>query len=159
MARSNQKEGRELLRLRRAVGKAEQALAELDRSLLSPDGICASDLGILERLSRKGPQPVNDLGRRIGLTSGSITTAVQRLRAKGMVETLRGEKDRRVVSVSATSGGKELADRLTKRRAGALETIFSDYSSRERELLQGLLKKVRKATEGYQQHSTAQPGG
>ena len=151
MANSNQKEERELLRMRRAVGRAEQALAELDRLLLSVDGICASDLGILERLSRKGSQPVNDLGRRIGLTSGSITTAVQRLMKRGLVETLRGTKDRRIVSVSATNEGKALAERLTKRRAEALDSVFSDYSSRERELLQSLLKRLRKATEDHQQ--------
>jgi MarR family 2-MHQ and catechol resistance regulon transcriptional repressor len=151
MARSNQKAGRELLRMRRAVGRAEQALADLDRFLLGPDGICASDLSILERLSRKGAQPVNDLGRRIGLTSGSITTAVQRLRKRALVETQRGEKDRRVVTVSISPEGKDLAARLSKQRSKALETVFQSYSSREQELLQSLLKRVRKATDAHHQ--------
>jgi MarR family transcriptional regulator, 2-MHQ and catechol-resistance regulon repressor len=154
MATSHQKEGREALRTRRAVGRAEQALAELDRVLLSGDSLCASDLSILDRLSRKGPQAVNDLGRRIGLTSGSITTAVQRLRAKGLVESLRNSEDRRIVSVSATPAGSEVANRLLKERRAALHLIFDQVSTRERDLLLGLLKRLRKATEDHlDQHS------
>lgn len=149
MARSDQREERDLLRMRRAVGKGEQALAELDRSLLSEDGICPTDLSILDRLSRKGPQAVNALGRRIGLTSGSITTAVQRLRKRDLISTVRDEGDKRVVSVAVTPTGKELAKRLTKRRSEALKSIFSDWSSRERDLLQSLLKRVRKTTEDH----------
>lgn len=150
MARSDQREGRDLLRMRRSVGKGEQALAELDRLLLSEDGICPSDLSILERLSRKGPQAVNALGRRIGLTSGSITTAVQRLRKRGLISTLRGEKDKRVVSVEVTTAGIDLAKRLTEKRSEALKAIFADWSSRERDLLQSLLKRVWKTTEEHQ---------
>ena len=158
MARSNPGEGRELLRLRRAVGRAEHALAELDRVLLDPEGICASDLSILERLSRKGPGPVNDLGRRIGLTSGSITTAVQRLRSRGLVETHRSGEDKRIVTVSASPSGKALAQTLTNQRSKALQGVFADCSSREQELLQSLLKRVRKATEDCQKAAVEDRG-
>ncbi len=150
MARSDQREERDLLRMRRAVGKGEQALAELDRLLLSVDGICPSDLSILDRLSRKGPEAVNALGRRIGLTSGSITTAVQRLRKRGLISTLRVENDKRVVSVEVTPEGIDLAKRLTKKRSEALKSIFADWSPRERDLLQSLLKRVQKTTKEYQ---------
>lgn len=144
MPKGPQKEQRALLRLRRQVARAEQALADLDRALMVGDGICPSDLDILERLSRKGGQTVNGLGRRVGLTSGSITTAVQRLQKRGLVETSREEKDRRVVVVVATPEGVELAARVNEQRCAALEVVFQPFGERERELLLGLLKRLRK---------------
>lgn len=149
MTKVSQKEQRQLLRLRRQIGRAEQALADLDRSLMASDGLCHSDLGILERLSRKGGQTVNGLGRRIGLTSGSITTAVQRLRKRGLVETKREAQDRRVVLVHVTEEGRGLAQAINERRGEAFGDIFSLYSARERELLLTLAKRLRKTAEDY----------
>lgn len=145
MATPSQREERDLLRLRRAVGKADQALADLDRQILAPEGLCASDLSILERLARRGASAVNDLGRRIGLTSGSITTAVQRLKSRHLVLTERSVGDKRVVSVSVTPAGEALARRLTATRAEAFQAVFCELGSRERDLLQTLLKRVRKS--------------
>ena len=75
MAFFNEKDWREMFRLRRAIVRAEQSLSEIDREIL-PDGLCESDLAILERLARKGARPVNGLARQVGLTSGSMTSAV-----------------------------------------------------------------------------------
>ena len=41
-----------------------------------------SDFAILEALLHKGPQAVSELGRRIDLTSGSMTTAIDRLETR-----------------------------------------------------------------------------
>ena len=144
MAGTSQKEQREVLRLRRALGRAEQVLAELDRHLLAPHGLCASDLGILGRLARKGARPVNGLASRVGLTSGSMTVAVQRLRRRGLVDTRRGLEDKRIVFVSVTPEGKSLAKRLSAKRAGVFEGVFGDWSERERSLVRNLLKRLRR---------------
>ncbi|MCP4729572.1 MAG: hypothetical protein GY872_05790, partial [Roseibacillus sp.] len=53
MALLKEKDWREMFRLRRTIVRAEQALSEIDRSIL-PKGLCESDLSILERLERKG---------------------------------------------------------------------------------------------------------
>jgi MarR family transcriptional regulator, 2-MHQ and catechol-resistance regulon repressor len=45
-----------------------------------------SDFAVLEILLHKGPQPVNLIGKRIFLASGSITAAVDRLEKKRLVE-------------------------------------------------------------------------
>ncbi len=144
MAAGKQKTRRDVLRLRRSLARAEQVLGELDRLLLAPDGMCASDLGILERLVRKGTRPVNGLAKRVGLTSGSMTTAVQRLKRRGLVQTRRDLKDKRVVFVSVTAEGQTLAKRLSEHRADVLEDAFSVWSDRERTVLLNLLKRLRR---------------
>lgn len=147
MAGNRQSERREVLRLRRAFARAEQALAGLDRQLLVPDKLCASDLDILERLARKGTRPVNGLARWVGLTSGSMTSAVQRLRRRGLVRTRRDPKDKRIVFVSVTEEGRELAKRLSARRAKVFGGVFGEWSERERSLLLNMLKRLRKSAE------------
>ena len=149
MAALGEKDWRELFRLRRAIARAEHALSEIDRTLLVPEGLCANDLVILERLARKGARPVNGLGRQVGLTSGSMTTAVQRLRRRGLVETRRDLEDKRVVWVSATSDAKMVVARFSKVRGEVLARVFEKWSERERSILINLLKRVRKdADEG-----------
>ena len=49
-----------------------------ERSIVSLD-MCISDFAVLELLLHKGPQSVGEIGRRVDLTSGSITTAIDRL--------------------------------------------------------------------------------
>ena len=55
---------------------ALQARAMADIECL---GLCLSDFAILELLLQKGPMPVNEIGCKVKLTSGSITVAIDRL--------------------------------------------------------------------------------
>ena len=132
-----------MFRLRRTIVRAEQALSEIDRSIL-PKGLCESDLSILERLERKGARPVNGLARQVGLTSGSMTSAVQRLRRRGLVETRRDLEDKRVVWVSVTSEAEKIVESFSQLRGEVLEEVFRKWSERERSVLINLLRRVRK---------------
>ncbi len=143
MALLKEKDWREMFRLRRTIVRAEQALSEIDRSIL-PKGLCESDLSILERLERKGARPVNGLARQVGLTSGSMTSAVQRLRRRGLVETRRDLEDKRVVWVSATSEAEKIVESFSQLRGEVLEEVFRKWSERERSVLINLLRRVRK---------------
>lgn len=139
-----EKKGRELLRLRRGMARAEQVFAEIDRAALASSKLCSSDLEILDRVMRKGARPVNTLAPRVGLTSGSMTTAIQRLKTRGLVETRRDSKDKRVIWVSITNEGKKLATKCNQARAKALDALFDSWTSREQTLLSSLLKRLRK---------------
>src|SRR2546430_13116923 len=66
---------------------AEKSVVELE--------LCGSDFAVLEALLHKGPLPVNEIGRKVLLTSGSITVAVDRLETKKLVERRSSGTDRR----------------------------------------------------------------
>ena len=149
MAFLNENDWREMLRLRRSIVRAEQALREIDRTIL-PDGLCESDLAILERLARKGARPVNGLARQVGLTSGSMTSAVKRLHRRGLVETRRDLKDKRVVWVSVTAEAEEIVEGFSQLRGEALEQVFHKWSERERSILISLLRRARNDAEQAQ---------
>src|SRR5467141_1263422 len=66
--------------------KAYRSMARHAQRSIAAHDIGLSDFAILEALLHKGPMLVNEIGRRIQLTSGSITTAIDRLEARGLVE-------------------------------------------------------------------------
>src|SRR5207253_5408153 len=65
--------------------KAHRTLSRHATRSIEAADMCLSDFAILEALLHKGPQPVRELARRIDLTSGSMTTAIDRLETRYLV--------------------------------------------------------------------------
>ena len=116
-------------------------------------GICRSDFAILEVLLHKGPQPIHAIGKKILLTSGSLTTAVDRLEKKGLVERSWEHADRRVCEVHLTPEGRRLIARAFRDHAATLESVAAGLATGERAQLLGLLKKL-----GFHARSRLGPG-
>jgi MarR family 2-MHQ and catechol resistance regulon transcriptional repressor len=107
-----------------------------------------SDFGVLEVLLHKGPLPVNALGAKIRLTSGSISVAIDRLEKKGLVERKDDPEDRRARIIHLTPAGSKLIECAFAEHAAAMERATSGLSTAERRVALGLLKKLgRKAEE------------
>src|ERR1041384_3853347 len=87
--------------------KAARAVETYAQNSISQLEMCGSDLAMLEDLLHKGPLPVNEIGKNILLTSGSITAAVDRLEDKGLVERRAHGTDRRAKVVHLTKDGKK----------------------------------------------------
>jgi MarR family transcriptional regulator, 2-MHQ and catechol-resistance regulon repressor len=110
-------------------------------------GLCGSDFGVLEAVLHKGPLPVNVLGRKVLLTSGSITTAVDRLEQRGLVERRPDARDRRARVVHLTPEGRKLIRKAFAGHAADMERTVEVLAPRERETLVGLLKKLGRQEE------------
>jgi MarR family 2-MHQ and catechol resistance regulon transcriptional repressor len=132
--------------------KAYRALAQLDAGSIAASGLGLSDFAVLEILLHKGPLPVNTIGRQVMLTSGSITTAVDRLEEKRLVRRQACPNDRRVTYVTLTPTGRTLIRRIFKVHADRLETVFEPLSAAERSTLGVLLKKLGKHGESLLGH-------
>jgi MarR family transcriptional regulator, 2-MHQ and catechol-resistance regulon repressor len=120
----------------RAVeGYAENSVSQLE--------MCGSDFAVLEALLHKGPLPVNEIGKRVLLTSGSITVAVDRLADKGLVERRPHGTDRRARIVHLTKAGRKVIERVYAEHAADMERLASASLTRaERKTLIQLLKKI-----------------
>jgi MarR family 2-MHQ and catechol resistance regulon transcriptional repressor len=101
-----------------------------------------SDFGVLEVLLHKGPLPVNTIGRTIHLTSGSITAAVDRLEALGLLERRAHATDRRARVVHLTKEGRRLIETVFAKHERDMESAASALSRDERATLITLLKKL-----------------
>ncbi len=122
------------------AARAAQAYAE--KSVLELE-MCGSDFAVLEGLLHKGPLPVNEIGKKVLLTSGSITVAVDRLETKGLVERRAHGTDRRARIVHLTKEGRRLITRAYADHAADMERLTSASLTRaERTTLIRLLKKI-----------------
>lgn len=101
-----------------------------------------SDFVVLEMLLHKGPQKVNDIGRRVALTSGAITTAVDRLEERGLVVRTSDRSDRRARVVKLTARGGSLIRRVFHHHAEVLDRAAGGLTTSERATLVALLKKL-----------------
>jgi MarR family transcriptional regulator, 2-MHQ and catechol-resistance regulon repressor len=124
--------------------KAYRVLAQVDAQSIAASGLGLSDFAVLEILLHKGPLPVNTIGRQVMLTSGSISTAVDRLEERQLVRRQACPEDRRVTYVTLTPTGRTLIRRVFKVHANRLEALFEPLSSGERATLATLLKQVGK---------------
>ena len=122
--------------------KAHRTLERLATRSIESSEVGLSDFAVLEMLLHKGPQPVNEIGRRVELTSGAITTAVDRLESRGLVKREANPSDRRARIVRLTAAGEKEAARIFADHKAAMDSASSGLSKSERATLTELLKKL-----------------
>jgi len=123
--------------------KAARAVEAYAENSVSQLEMCGSDFAVLEALLHKGPLPVNEIGKKVLLTSGSITAAVDRLEDKNLVERRAHGSDRRARIVHLTREGKKLITRVYTDHAVDMERLASaSLTRKERDVLIQLCKKI-----------------
>ena len=133
--------------------KAMRALMRYAAAGIEETGLGLSDFGVLEILLHKGPLPVNTIGPIVDLTPGSISIAVDRLFAKGLVSRVESSEDRRVRIVALTARGKALIDSAFRKHSGQMRKAFAELSPEELRGLEGALKKVGKRAAALMEES------
>lgn len=134
--------GTEAVHLWLVLWKAARALEAYARQNIEDLGICQSDFGVLEVLLHKGPLAVNALGAKVLLTSGSMTTAIDRLERMQLVVRRSDPGDRRARVVHLTSKGERVIRKLFAEHAVAMERAVVGLRGSERKPLTDLLRKL-----------------
>jgi MarR family 2-MHQ and catechol resistance regulon transcriptional repressor len=127
--------------------KAYRSLQRHARCSVETSGLGLSDFAILELLLHRGQQPVNTIGRRVELTSGAITSAVDRLEAQGLVARTADPTDRRTRFVSLTPKGRKRIGEVFGGHERTMGDVASSLTKTERETLVRLLKKLGRGAE------------
>src|ERR1700720_382839 len=133
--------------------KAMRALTRYAAAGIEDTGLGHSDFGVLEALLHKGPLPVNTIGPIVDLTPGSISIAVDRLVAKGLVSRVESAEDRRVRIVALTLRGKDLIVPAFRKHSGQMRKVFFELSPEELRGLEVALKKVGKRAAALMEES------
>jgi MarR family transcriptional regulator, 2-MHQ and catechol-resistance regulon repressor len=133
--------------------KAMRALTRYAAAGIENTGLGDSDFRVLEVLLHKGPLPVNTIGPIVDLTPGSISIAVDRLVAKGLVSRVESAQDRRVRIVALTLRGKDLIVPAFRKHSGQMRKVFSELSPEELRGLEVTLKKVGKRAAALMEES------
>lgn len=138
--------------------KATRSLEGIAQGHVESLGLCLSDFGVLEALLHKGPLPVNVLGAKVLLTSGSMTAAVDRLERRGLVRRRDDPNDRRTRLVRLTAEGRKLIRRMFASHARAMESAVSALTAKERTTLLALLRRLGRGADESTGSKTAARG-
>lgn len=83
-----------------------------------------------------------ELARESGIDAGAMTRMVDRLVAKGLVERLRSETDRRVVNLRLTAAGEEAAGHVPAVLASIHNDVLEGFSAEEWAQLKAFLARA-----------------
>ena len=122
--------------------KAYRALQADAEASIKRINLCNSDFRVLEALLHKGPLPVNIIGQMVELTTGSITSAIDRLESKWLVVRKHHATDRRIRIVELTTKGRQLIANAFTQHQLDMKKAVSNLSHSERGMLVDLLKRL-----------------
>ena len=124
------------------LARCYRALAlSVERSIVDL-GLCLSDFMVLEALLHKGPLMISEIQAKVLLASGSMTAAVDRVEAMGLVVRKTTAKDRRARVLELTLKGLRLIERAFAQHAQHLENAMSVLDDKEKRRLYAGLKKL-----------------
>ena len=126
------------IKLRRAVNSIARREAEVMRQA----GLTESQFGALEALLHLGPLCQHELAGKILKSAGNLTTVIDNLERRGLVERHRDSSDRRLVTVHLTESGERMIRDVLPRNVEVLKTAFAVLGAREQEQLAELCRKL-----------------
>ncbi|MCT8139628.1 MarR family transcriptional regulator [Anaerobacillus sp. CMMVII] len=138
----NLEENNVSLKLFIVLSRATRAIHDLVEEDIRTYGLNPTEFAVLELLYHKGDQPIQQIGKKVLLSSGSITYVVDKLEKKNLLVRKSCPKDRRVTYAVITENGTGLMDDIFPRHKEAIELIFSGLSADEKSVLIELLKKL-----------------
>jgi DNA-binding MarR family transcriptional regulator len=99
-----------------SIMRAQQLVQQRVDSALAPFGLTFARYEVLAllALTRRGSLPLGKIGVRLMVHPASVTNAVDRLAAAGLVRRVPHPSDRRTVLGEITDDGRELVARATK---------------------------------------------
>jgi DNA-binding MarR family transcriptional regulator len=134
------------LRLHGAVNDiADQAVAD-HLGLNRTDARC---LDIIERLDGV---TAGRLAAEAGLSSGAVTTVVDRLERAGFARRVPDPSDRRRVLVEVTPAAREELGALSAPLVDAARGLLEGYTAEEARLLRDFMRDARRLKEAYAAH-------
>jgi DNA-binding MarR family transcriptional regulator len=109
---------------------------------LAPLDLTPPQATVLARLLERGELSQNLLGRLVAMESANIRDVVLRLRRRRLIATKKSKDDARIVLLSLTPSGLQLARSLIPISVDSVATTLAALSARERTVLRQLLRKV-----------------
>ncbi|TVY11416.1 MarR family winged helix-turn-helix transcriptional regulator [Paenibacillus cremeus] len=113
-------------------------------------GLNRTEFGVLELLYHKGPQPIQQIGSKVLMSSGNITYVVDKLVKKDYVVRNTSAEDRRLIFAEITEQGKRFIEDVFPSHTKIIEQAVAGLTHDEQRVASALLKKLGKfAQEGF----------
>lgn len=126
------------IKLMRATSTVTNRLA----ARLRRRGLTTSQLGVLEALWHLGEMDQRTLAGKLLSSQGNLTTVLDNLERRGLVQRRRDTKDRRRSWVRLTKRGREVIGEVFPAHVAAIREEFSVLTPEEQEELARLCRKL-----------------
>lgn len=130
------------LKLFVVLSRAHKVITEKAYRLFGDYGLNPTEFAVLELLYHRGKQPIQKIGSKILLASGSMTYVIDKLQKRGYLEREICETDRRVTFVDITAEGRELLDKIFPVHVENLHELMDALNTEEKATAIELLKKL-----------------
>jgi DNA-binding MarR family transcriptional regulator len=129
------------------VRRSQLATDRFDQAVADALGLNRTDMRCTDVLDREGRVTAGRLAEATGLTSGAITTVIDRLERAGFARRVNDPADRRRVLVELTPEMRERGRSFYVGQAEMAERLYKRYSEDELKLLLGFVREAREFNE------------
>jgi DNA-binding MarR family transcriptional regulator len=114
---------------------------QVEQAMIAHD-LTAAQWYPLWKLKRDGPGTAQELARDMDIDAGAMTRLIDRLAAKGLLQRLRCDTDRRRVMLELTPAGEAVAGHVPQVLAEVNNAYLRDFSRDEWQQLKELLRRM-----------------
>lgn len=104
--------------------------------------LSVTEIHIIEAISIDKERTMSEVANDLGITVGTLTTAINKLIKKEYVERRRIEEDRRVVLIKTTEKGIEVYKLHEKFHDDMIKDTIDDLNTEESQVLVSALKRI-----------------
>lgn len=130
------------LKLFIVLSRAYKVVNEQVNRYIQQTGLNPTEFAVLELLYHKGPQPLQQIGGKILLASGSITYVIDKLEKKQLLRRVACPEDRRITHAGITQDGIGLIERVFPEHEQNIHDLISVLSEEEVDSATKILRKL-----------------
>lgn len=106
--------------------------------------ISGNDMHIIEAIGEEEPKRMSQIAKKLNITTGTLTKAIEALEQKKYVVRTRNDKDKRVVRVSLTDSGMRAYEHHARFHENMIRDAKADLTDVEMAILVATLGKLVK---------------
>jgi len=119
-----------------------ERLSSWEDSVVRDSGLTTAQAHTIEIVGHAGPIKMKDLAEKIGVTTGTLTVAVDRLEKKALLVRKPHDTDRRAFLIELTDQGRVKFGEHHKFHRRMTEEVMAGLTPEEQETFARLLEKV-----------------
>jgi DNA-binding MarR family transcriptional regulator len=132
--------------VRAAMRRLTTEIDGLDECASNHFGVNRTDLRVIDTLRSRGPLTASELARSVGLTSGGLSIALERLERIGYIRRSPHPDDRRSVLVETTEEIPPLEQQVFARLGKRMNHLLRGYTEEQLATIQHYLEGAAAAT-------------
>lgn len=133
------------MKLLRELVEAYQAFEAYALPHIKQQGLTPAQFDVIATLGNTSGMTFTELGRRTLIYKTTLTSVVDRLEARGLVQRVPAEHDRRCIVAQLTSAGEELFDEVFPAHSEHLRVRLARLQDEEMQEAIRVLRRLRRA--------------